>query len=1386
MDEKGDFKVRYSVGLDIGNGSVGWVAIDPNTYRILRVKGKNTIGVRLFDSAQTAEERRSYRTTRRRLSRRRWRLRLLNEIFATELAEIDENFLPRLKYSWVNPKDAANPQFNGHDANGAIFGTVALDKTFYQKYPTIYHLRAELISNPAKADLREVYLAIHHIIKYRGHFLNSAEKIDTNQSFDVAALQAALVNYAEHLDNPTEFLSISDGNQFSEAIQNQLLRKKERQENAATFVAGNTKMIDQLTGALLGYTVNLEVLFSLADIEKEDKKKYKVQFDDEELDDKLSEATALSEEQLELIAVLRRAYAGLQLKQILGDKQSISEAMTARYMAHAEQLQWLKKQRINKDKQFDENYQNWLTEKNVDNVTKYFKKIIEATPASDKAQYLQLIEEGKFLPTQRNKSNGNIPHQIHGSELVQIIENQGKYYPFLLDTFKKDDQDANKIVALLKFRVPYYVGPLATAESTGNNQNHWLIKQAGQENTIISPWNLDQVVDKDKSGEQFIKRMTGTDTYLLGEPALAANTPTYQTYNVLQELNNVRVDGQRLDVKTKQKLFHELFKKTKTVSEKAAKDWLAGEYGKEVVLTGLADPKKFNSALTSYHDLKKVFGEQIESLWANQIELLDNIVEVQTVFEDGAVALRRLQKLLPADLQSFAPALSEKHYTGWGRLSTKLLRTKVVGSLRSLPGTTTFTAGQTVASILDVLWHSSSNLMELVGNVNDTYGVVAWINEQNIDDDQKRDVYGLIDDLAGPKDIKRGITQAFKILDDLKRAFGQEPENVYLEFARDSQPTRLSNSRLNRVQELYKSLTKTDKLIDLEQAISTETKEKLQDDRLYLYYIQQGKDMYSGDALDIENLSQYDIDHIVPQAMVKDNSLDNRVLVSSRTNRLKNDSEVLPADIRTKMTPFWQRLQSQGFISKQKLDNLTRRSISDVQKERFIARSLVETRQIIKNVATLIDNHFEKTKAVAIRSSLTSDMRQYIKVAKNRDINDYHHAHDALLVATVGQYIQNKGFFVKGQLSDNLGNEYNRYTKRNLQDARESAGQSDRVNPFSMVVGSMAAATERKAGLIQSVNMATGEIVWTPENKQYLLKVLAYSKLLVTKRAKEQSGQLYDETLYPSKKNDPKSKAGIPLNRRKNPKLVYGDTEGQLEYHDTNAVELYGGFSSAKPAYAALVAIGKPGKYKYKLVNVLRQWANEARQSDDFLMDKIRQKYPDAQLVLNRVLYGQVITNKGQLVTVSSATELHNFNQLYLDFSDSKQTTQLLKLKASLADDADHQKMNGMIRKIVELAAKRYTLYATLFKQMSDNFDDNFDTLNFEDKQQLLQRLLTVLHANPSTADFKKMKVSNMGRQFFPSGVTFSESDIFIFQSPTGLFERRLTIKELAQRAGIE
>ena len=39
---------NYAISLDIGNASVGWAAFTPD-YRLMRAKGRELIGVRLFE-----------------------------------------------------------------------------------------------------------------------------------------------------------------------------------------------------------------------------------------------------------------------------------------------------------------------------------------------------------------------------------------------------------------------------------------------------------------------------------------------------------------------------------------------------------------------------------------------------------------------------------------------------------------------------------------------------------------------------------------------------------------------------------------------------------------------------------------------------------------------------------------------------------------------------------------------------------------------------------------------------------------------------------------------------------------------------------------------------------------------------------------------------------------------------------------------------------------------------------------------------------------------------------------------------------------------------------------------------------------------------------------
>ncbi|WP_300843833.1 hypothetical protein, partial [uncultured Dubosiella sp.] len=68
----------YFIGLDMGTSSVGWAATDTH-YNLIRGKGKDLWGVRLFEEASTAQERRTNRTSRRRNQRKKQRIAFVKE-----------------------------------------------------------------------------------------------------------------------------------------------------------------------------------------------------------------------------------------------------------------------------------------------------------------------------------------------------------------------------------------------------------------------------------------------------------------------------------------------------------------------------------------------------------------------------------------------------------------------------------------------------------------------------------------------------------------------------------------------------------------------------------------------------------------------------------------------------------------------------------------------------------------------------------------------------------------------------------------------------------------------------------------------------------------------------------------------------------------------------------------------------------------------------------------------------------------------------------------------------------------------------------------------------------------------------------------------------------
>lgn len=199
------------------------------------------------------------------------------------------------------------------------------------------------------------------------------------------------------------------------------------------------------------------------------------------------------------------------------------------------------------------------------------------------------LEKGTFLPKQVNKDNGVIPYQIHQYELEKIIDNLAEKIPLLREK-------GDKIKQLFAFKIPYYVGPL------NGEKFSWAIRKNDNK---IYPWNFNEVIDLEESAEMFIRRMTNKCTYLYGEDVLPKDSLLYSKFMVLNELNNLRLNGEKISTELKQKIYEEVFCRTRKVTQKKLKKYLyiEGIADKEVEISGIDG--EFKSSLTAYHDFKE-------------------------------------------------------------------------------------------------------------------------------------------------------------------------------------------------------------------------------------------------------------------------------------------------------------------------------------------------------------------------------------------------------------------------------------------------------------------------------------------------------------------------------------------------------------------------------------------------------------------------------------------------------------------------------------------------------------------------------------------------------------------------------------------------------------
>ncbi|MEW8995484.1 type II CRISPR RNA-guided endonuclease Cas9 [Clostridium sp.] len=1325
--------MKYSIGLDIGTNSCG-IAVINEEYKLVKAKGKNIWGAVKFDEGQTAKERRSYRGARRLQVRKKRRIRLFREIIEKEIYKVDPTFFHRLEDSFLYQEDKRNTS----SKYNLFIDENYNDRKYFEEYPTIYHLRKRLVTDSSQCDIRLVYLAIHHILKYRGNFLSEGQSFDEISSNGTILLDELFEIYSRKYE-----ININlDTVKIISILEDKKKSKKDKVKEICEIQGVNSlnkATAKELANGFVGLQMDLKKIF--LDVEFEDNNKIKLS--DSTAEEKYVALEDVLGEDFIILEKIKGIYNIIQLKDILGNKQdgstnsSISEAMIVKYEKFRSDLVLLKKvirencpreiyNEIFKSKDRDvASYENYINNKikakaGSDNRKTFYdkiKKVLSTEENEDINYILKEIDEERFLIKLNTRDNSIIPYQLHEMELSRIIDNQGKYYSDL-----KENKD--NILEVLKFRIPYYIGPL-----NENSKFGWLQRQNGEDKTRILPWNYKKVIDIDVTAKEFIERMTNYCTYLPDEKVLPFNSILYTLYLYYNEINKVEFNNNKLDKTEKEKLKNEVFLKNNVVTEKKLKEWYIQEINRsfsDITVTKLQGEGKANVTLKPIRDFNRIYGNITE----DNIAEIETIIYWLTVYEDKKIVARRLRKELKLPEKKIKEILKLR-YTGWGRFSRKLLE-----------GIKSVNDRYSPKSIIEVLRDTNLNFMQIIND--DYYGFNKIIDEVNGSDRiEKINFEKDIKPLQGSPSLKKGIGQAVKQLEEVINLMGDTPQNIFIEFAREDQGSKRTIARREKMLKLYdeiEGLDSDDKEII---KILKDSKTKIDNERLYLYFIQRGKCMYTQESLNIDELQYYQIDHIIPRSLIKDDSLSNKVLVKSMENQNKSAME-LRSEIINRNRKWWSDLLKCNLISKRKYDNLVHGSqnLKEKVEKDFINRQLVEVRQVSKHVTNLLRRAYghNGTNVVAIKASLVDDFKSQYNIYKSREINDFHHAKDAYVTAFVGQYILNRYPSMKAEF---IYDDYLQY-KISVKDKGR--------DKYGFIISSMK---------YNFIDRDTGEVLWDANEKSKdILKVLSYNDCIITRKTEVMSGGMFNLTRMPKIEKEKLTGKEIPLRNNKNTFLP---------------PEKYGYYNGVQESYYSVIEFTDKKKRVKRLVGVPIMVSSKLKNSKDGLYEYFAERYKDVKIIKERIPKYQKIRVDGNEYYIVSSNEWCNATQLIL----SKDTYN------NIARLNDRSYFNKQLQKVLDEALNKayeeliikfqrvYSMYGSTLKKLVDG-KEKFKELEPINKLQVINGILKLTKADSQCGNLKLIGGTDReGRINGKENIDVNKIT-FIYESPLGINRREV------------
>ncbi len=598
-------------------------------------------------------------------------------------------------------------------------------------------------------------------------------------------------------------------------------------------------------------------------------------------------------------------------------------------------------------------------------LTKNSKELLKNDQFVCEHQLAKLNECGKI----RNSDN-IYKTEDYVKEVKQILSNQGL-----------SDELNEKIVEIISRRRNFSEGPGSEKFPTPYGSYRYVYKDGEQ---VLEHVNLIEV-------------MKGKCSIFPNEPRIAKNTFTACLFNLLNDLNNLKINRNTTITKEQKIEIIEKYIKAKgTITVAQLCKFL--NVDKENI-TGFRIDKSNNPLLSTFDTYKKLKGILPDRITLN-IDLIDKIIEILT---KTLVVEQRKEEI--------SQLLSENNESISSEELDKLCNLTKINGYHSL-------SKKAMDLIIPELIETNKNQMQII--TDNKLGGNEEISKSN--------KIQFNDELILSPVTKRVYREALKVLNELRKEYG-EFDSIVIETTRAKNSQDEKNQEKEKQKNFEKQKKEVEKILKDKDPSKYSNQTKL---KVRLYQEQEGKTIYAGLPIDLDTLlndeTAYQIEHIIPYAVSFDNSYNNKALASAKENQDKgkmspwgyfSSGKVVECNGSiTCWSEFESIISSNTKISKNKNKKLNLLNQEDISKfsnmQEFVARNLNDTSYAIKSIMTTIKDYYKAneidTKVFTVKGKFTSDFRNKVGLKKNRDFY-IHHAIDALIIAgSKNQKMFNKAY----------------------------------------------------------------------------------------------------------------------------------------------------------------------------------------------------------------------------------------------------------------------------------------------------------------------------------------------------------------------------------------